>query len=561
MAKKYCIGLDFGTLSARAALVSVETGEEKASLMYTYRNAVIDNVLPESNVKILPDCAFQDPQDYLDALTILLSGIWKKANVDPVDIIGIGINFTSCTLVSLDQNMDPMCFNPKYRKDPQSWVKLWKHHGAQTEADRINQIAKKRNEAFLHRYGGQSSSEWMFAKALETLNKSPSLYQEIYCFMEAGDWLVYQLTGNVKKSTVFAGYKGFWHESDGYPSADFFKAVHPDFECVVKEKIRFEDKLYRPGTFAGTITAQIAEKTGLCLNTCVSVSVIDGHAAVPAVGMKEENAMLLVMGTSLCHMLVSEKYMLVDGICGVVKDGLLPGFYGYEAGQPAVGDMLAWFVNTMVNEDYQNEARKKNISVYGLLEEKAATLKVGQSGCLALDWWNGNRSVLSNSDLSGMVVGMTLTSKPEEIYRALIEAAAFGSRRILDEFAGEGIHIDKVYACGGLSQKSPFVVQVFSDILGCPIHVTDSDQTAALGSAMFAAVAAGEQNGGYGTLFEAINKMKSKDKCIYTPQEDTREVYNLLYEQYRVLHDYFGKINCETMPLLKKLRANCMVQK
>lgn len=558
MVEKYCIGLDYGTLSARAALVSVETGEEVASLVYKYQNAVIDDVLPGTSVKIPPNCAYQDPQDYLDALTTLLSGIWKKAQVDPVHIIGIGVNFTSCTLLSLDQNLVPMCFHEKYRQDPQSWAKLWKHHGAQAEADRINQIASSRNEEFLRRYGNQSSSEWMFAKALETLKKSPALYHGIYCFMEAGDWLVYQLTGNVKKSTVFAGYKGFWSESDGYPSADFFKAVHPNFEHVVKEKIRFEERLYCPGTSAGTITEQIAETTGLCRDTCVSVSVIDGHAAVPAVGMTEENAMLLVMGTSLCHMLVSKKYMPVEGICGIVKDGLLPGFYGYEAGQPAGGDMLAWFVNTMVNEDYRNEARQKNISVYALMEEKAATLKVGQSGCLALDWWNGNRSVLSNSDLSGMIVGLTLTTKQEEIYRSLIEGAAFGSRRILEEFASKGIHIDRIYACGGLAKSSPFVVQVFSDILGCPIHVTSSDQTASLGSAMFAAVAAGKQAGGYCTLFEAINKMKSEDKFIYTPQEEHQETYNLLYEQYRTIHDYFGKNNGETMLLLKKLRTKSM---
>ena len=326
MVEKYCIGLDYGTLSARAALVSVETGEEKTSLVYEYKNAVIDYILPETHDKIPPNCAYQDPQDYLNALTILLSEIWKKAKVDPTNIIGIGINFTSCTLLSLDQNLVPMCFHKKYRHNPQSWAKLWKHHGAQEEADQINRVAKSRNEIFLQRYGSQSSSEWLFAKVLETLKQSPELYHDTYCFMEAGDWIVYQLTGHVKKSTVFAGYKGFWSESDGYPSADFFKAVHPDFEHVVKEKIRFEDELFCPGTSAGTITTQIAEKTGLCPDTRVSVSVIDAHAAVPAVGMNEDNIMLLVMGTSLCHMLVSRKYIPVDGICGIVQNGLLPGF-------------------------------------------------------------------------------------------------------------------------------------------------------------------------------------------------------------------------------------------
>lgn len=558
MVEKYCIGLDYGTLSARAAMVSVETGEEKASLIYEYKNAVIDDVLPETNVKISPNCAFQDPQDYLDAMMVLLSNIWKKAQIDPVNIIGIGISFTSCTLVPMDQNLVPMCFHQQYRSNPQSWVKLWKHHGAQAEADRINQIAQSRNENFLCRYGNQSSSEWLFAKVLETLKEAPELYHDTYCFMEAGDWLVYQLTGHVKKSTIFAGYKGFWSESDGYPSTDFFKAVHPDFAHVVTEKIRFEDKLFRPGTSAGTITAQLAEKTGLYPDTCVSVAVIDGHAAVPAVGMNEDNTMLLVMGTSLCHMLLSKKFVPVAGICGIVQDSLLPGFYGYEAGQPAGGDMFAWFVNTLVNEAYQKEARTRNISTYALLEEKAAALKAGESGCIALDWWNGNRSVLSNSDLSGMIVGMTLTTKPEEIYRALIEGAAFGSRKILDTFAENGIHIDRIYACGGLSKNSPLVMQLFSDILGRPIHVTDSDQTASLGSAIFAAVAAGEQTGGYNNIFDAIEKMKSKDKSVYNPQKENEKTYNLLYAQYRTLHDYFGKTNGETMFLLKELRTNSM---
>jgi L-ribulokinase len=552
MHEKYSIGLDFGTLSARAILVDVKTGEEIAISVFGYQDAVIDKYLPGTSIKIPPEFALQNPRDYMEALECLLRDIWRKGGIKPEQVVGIGVDFTSCTMLPVDEKYLPLCFNPTFKESIHSWAKLWKHHGAQAEANHINATAKMRFEEFIKRYGNKSSSEWMFAKILETLNHEPKVYQNAFRFIEGCDWMVYLMTGKDCRNSCLAGYKSFWNKKEGYPSEDFFEAVDPRLRNVVNEKIGTE--VYSVGDKAGELTEEMAKKTGLIPGTAVGVGNTDAHLAVPAVGITEPGDMALIMGTSLCHMMVANKEVKMEGICGVVEDGILPGFFGYEAGQPAVGDIYDWFVSNLAPYEYVCEALEKNITIFDVMNEKAAKIKPGCSGLLALDWWNGNRSILVDADLSGLIIGLTLKTKPEEVYRAIIESTAFGTRLIVENFINNGVQINNLYACGGLSRKSKTVMQIFSDVLGMEIKVSASHQTSALGAAMYGAVAAGAQRGGHNSIFEAAVAMSHIHPETYKPNMNNFRIYSRIFEEYKKLHDVFGRNGLDVMKVLKGIK-------
>lgn len=552
MLEKYSIGLDFGTLSARAILVNVQTGEEVAISVFGYQDAVIDRYLPGTNIAVPTEYALQNPRDYMEALECLLKDVWRKADIVPEQVIGIGVDFTSCTMLPVNEKYMPLCFKPEYKESIHAWAKLWKHHGAQEQADKINSTAKLRSEKFIKRYGNKSSSEWMFAKILETLEQDPKVYKNAYRFIEGCDWMVHLMTGQDKRNSCLAGYKSFWSKEDGYPSEDFFEALDPRLKHVIREKIG--SQVFPIGEKAGGLTEDMARKTGLLAGTAVGVGNTDAHLAVPAVGITQPGDMALIMGTSLCQMLVDDKEVMLEGICGVVEDGILPGYYGYEAGQSAAGDIYDWFVSNLAPYEYVNEALEQNITIFDVMNEKAAKLEVGKSGLLALDWWNGNRSILVDSDLSGMVVGLTLQTKPEEIYRAIIEATAFGTRLIVENFIRKGIDINNIFACGGLSRKSATVMQIFSDVLGMEIKVSASHQTSALGAAMYGAVAAGNQMGGYNSIFDAAKGMSHIKPISYMPDMDNYRIYTRLFEEYKKLHDLFGRNGFDVMKVLKNIK-------
>lgn len=551
MKKKYSIGLDFGTLSARAVLVDLSNGKEVTSTVYGYQDSVINRFLPDTDINLPPNFDLQNPQDYLDATEALLKSIWEMANIEASQVISIGIAFTACTMLPVDKDMMPLCFDDRFRRNPHSWVKLWKHHGAQAECDKINTLAIQRDEPFIKRYGNVSSSEWLFAKVAEIYDHAPEVYENTYLFLEAGDWIVGQLTGNYLTSTCMAGFKAFWDKQEGYPSKAFFKAFDPGFENVTDKVIKDVRAL---GIRAGGLCENIAKKTGLQEGISVSVSIIDAHASFPAVGITAEDSLLMVMGTSLCHILVSGEQKLINGISGVAYDGVLPGYYGYEAGQAAVGDIYDWFVNQLAPYDYACEAEERNCTLFDIMGEKASALKAGESGLIALDWWNGNRSMLNNSNLSGMILGMTLRTTPEEIYRALIEATAFGTKKIIDEIEAAGVQIQHIYACGGLSRKSKLVMQVFSDVLGHKIMVSNIAQTTAYGAAMFGAVSAGREAGGFNSINEATCALIAPIKEVYVPNMENHAVYGRLYKKYCELHDFFGVQHKEMMADLHALR-------
>lgn len=550
---KYSIGVDFGSLSGRAVLVDVENGQELASAVLDYPNGVMDESLPDGT-KLGVDWALQQPADYLKVLGETIPQILKETGVCAEDVIGLGIDFTACTVMPVKADGTPLCFLEQYRSNPNAYVKLWKHHAAQKYATRLNDTAEKMGETFLKRYGGKISSEWVVPKIWQILDEDEALYRDMDYFIEAGDWVIWQLTGVQTRSSCMAGYKAIYHKQEGYPDKEFFKALDPRLENLVEEKLNCP--ITPLGSKAGELTEKAAELTGLKAGTAVAIANVDAHVCVPAVKIDGPRKMLAIMGTSTCHMIMSEEEILVPGMCGVVADGILPGFYGYEAGQSCVGDHFAWFVENCLPAAYYEDAKKKGMNVHAYLTEKAEPLKVGESGLVALDWWNGNRSCLVDFDLSGMMIGMTLATKPEEIYRALIEATAYGTRKIIETFEENGVAVDEFYASGGISQKNAMAMQIYADIIQKPIKIAGSTQGPALGSAIFGAVAAGAANGGYDSVFEASQIMGNLKDIEYHPIPENSAIYDKLYQEYSVLHDYFGRGENDVMKRLKQIKIS-----
>lgn len=554
MSKKYAIGVDYGTQSGRAVLVDLSNGAEVADHVTPYRHGVIDEELPESGLVLEHDWALQHPADYIEVLTTSVPAVIQMSGVNSSDVIGLGIDFTACTMLPVDHSGSPLCFNPELKNNPHSWVKLWKHHAAQDEANLINKIAEERGEAFLPRYGGKISSEWMIAKVWQILNEAPDIYDQTDRFLEATDWVVSSMTGNITRNSCTAGYKSIWHKQDSYPSKEFFKALDPRLEDVTETKLRGD--ILPLGTKAGELTAEMAEKMGLQTGIAIAVGNVDAHAAVPAVGVVEPGKLVMAMGTSICHMLLGEAEKEVEGMCGVVEDGIIPGFMGYEAGQSAVGDIFEWYVEQAVPAYVKDAAEKEGMGIHQWLESKAAEYKPGETGLLALDWWNGNRSVLVDTDLTGLLLGCTLLTKPEEIYRTLLEATAFGTRKIVDAFHNNGVEVNELYGCGGLPQKNELLMQIYADVTNREIKIADSKQTPALGAAMFGAVAAGVENGGYDSIVEAAKNMARVRKETFKPIPENVAVYEKLYQEYSKLHDYFGRGENDVMKRLKSIKEN-----
>jgi L-ribulokinase len=556
---KYAIGIDFGTESGRALLVDVSNGKEMATSVYPYSHGVIDENLPGTNARLEPDWALQDPNDYIEVLKNAVPAVLKEQAVNPEDVIGIGIDFTACTMMPTTKNGTPLCFQEAYRDNPHAWVKLWKHHAAQPEANKINETARQMNQPWLDRYGGKISSEWFFSKTLQILDEAPEIYAAADRLIEAADWVIWQLTGVETRNSCTAGYKAIWSKREGFPSKEYFKALDQRLENVIAEKMTTE--ISPIGDRAGGLTQQAASWMGLKPGTAVAVANVDAHVSVPAATVTETGRMVIIMGTSNCHMVLSQEEHLVPGICGYVEDGILPGLFGYEAGQSCVGDHFAWFVENCVPGRYEREAEKRGIDIHTLLEEKAAKLLPGESGLLALDWWNGNRSVLVDVDLTGLLIGATLATKSEEIYRALIEATAYGTRVIIEAFETNGVSVNEIVACGGLPEKNHLLMQIYADVTGREIKVTASKQTPALGSAMFGAVAAGKAAGGYDTIYEAADSMTRLKEKTFVPNQQNRKIYARLFEEYVRLHDTFGRGENNVMKRLKSLREEILEEK
>ena len=532
MVTPHVVGVDFGTLSGRAVVVRVSDGAELGSAVHEYTHGVIDRTLPASGERLPPQWALQDPEDYVDVLRNAVPQAVAAAGVDPRHVVGIATDFTASTPLPVLADGTPLCKVPGFETRPHAYVKLWKHHAAQAQADRINALAAERNEAWLPRYGGKISSEWEFAKALQVLDEDPEVYARMDRWVESADWIVWQLCGNETRNACSAGYKAI--RQDGhYPSREYLAALDADFADFVAQKI--DGPVHELGGRAGGLTAQAAEWTGLTEGIAVAVGNVDAHVTAPAAQAIEPGQMVAIMGTSTCHVMNHDALAEVPGMCGVVDGGIVSGLYGYEAGQSGVGDIFGWFVDNCVPPRYHDEAKARGIDVHQYLSELAGAQQPGQHGLVALDWNNGNRSILVDHELSGVIVGQTLSTKPEDTYRALIEATAFGTRVILETFAEAGVPVHEFFVAGGLL-KNPVIMQIYADIARFPLHLIESDQGPALGSAMHAAVAAGE----YADIRAAAQKMGRARRDAYTPDPTRADAYDRLYSHYRALHDHFA---------------------
>ena len=479
MSRRECsIGVDFGTESGRALVLDVRTGEELGVSVVPYPSAVIDRELPSTGERLPADWALQDPDDWVKVLQDGIPAAVSEAGVTPGEIVGLGIDFTSCTVLPVTEDGTPLCRSDEFRGRRHAWPKLWKHHAAQPVADRLNEVALERDEEFLSRYGGRISSEWYFPKLIEVWSEDREVYDACAAFIEATDWIIWHLTGTECRQSATAGYKAMWSPADGLPPTEYFEAAYPGFS---RPGEKLGDTFVPLGTRAGTLTAERATRLGLGDEVAVAVGNVDAWVSVPGVGVTCPSTFVTVIGTSTCSMIVSPEEVRLPGITGVVRDGILPGLYGYEAGQAAVGDMLAWFVRTLDGD----------ADTYAQLEGEATQLRPGETGLVALDWFNGNRSILADADLTGAIFGLTLHSSPAEIYRALLEAIAFGNRRIIDNFTEHGLELTEIVACGGIAERSPLMMQLLADTSGLAVHVPSWREIPARGSALFGAVAAG----------------------------------------------------------------------
>jgi len=551
--QKYTIGIDFGTESARAILVNVNNGTIAASAIYRYSHGVITEKLPDSHIELGPDWALQHPIDYINALKRTVPKIMRESQIDPNQVIGIGVDFTGSTVIPTTDTGTPLALINEYMDEPHAWPKLWKHHAAQDKADQITQLGNERFEAFMDRYGGRVNAEWFFPKVWEICDESSSIFHAADRIIEASDWIVWQLTGIETRNLCAAGYKALWSKSDGFPLETFFTAMDRNLTNVVDKKMKRE--ITPLGQQAGELTEEVAKWMKLNPGTPVATGILDGHAAVPAATVAEPGKMAMILGTSFVHMILSNKEYRVPGMCGMVEDGIIPGMIGYEAGQAGGGDHFAWFVKNAVPGAYEKEARKRKITIHELLEEKATVLQPAESGLVALDWWNGNRSILSDGDLTGLILGYSLATKPEEIYRALLEALTFGTRKIFETFLASGVPINEIIVTGGEPLKNKLLLNILANVTRMEIKVADCPYPSALGSAIYAAVAAGESRGGYATVSEASKNMAHLSEVSFFPNNNDKKIYNRLYSEYTMLHDYFGYGHNNAMKRLKNLRT------
>ena len=544
-ADQFTIGVDFGTLSGRTVVVRVSDGFEIASSEHVYSDGVIETHLPGVFERLPFEWALQNPADYVSVFKVAVPKALELSGVDPKAVIGIGIDFTACTILPTLRDGTPLCQLEEFKNRPHAWVKLWKHHAAQGQADRVNALAHARNEPWISRYGGKISSEWTFPKALQMLEEDAEVFHAAERIIEGADWVVWQLCGVETRNTCTAGYKEIYQDG-AYPSHAYLAALHPDFPAIL-EKLRHQ--LSPLGSRAGDLTPQAAAWTGLPAGIAVAVGNVDAHVALPAAGVTGTGRMVAIMGTSTCHILNGSSLESVPGMCGVVDGGVVPGLYGYEAGQSGVGDIFGWFVGNGVPAEYTARAVQQGVSVHMVLEADAATQRPGEHGLLALDWHNGNRSVLVDTELSGLMLGMTLQTTAPDVYRALIEATAFGARVIVDNFDTHGVPVNELVIAGGL-QKNKLLMQIYADITGRPLSIVDSDQGPALGSAIHAAVAAGA----FDSIVEAAAAMGKIKQHVYTPISSHQTVYADLFAEYVALHDYFGRGANNVMKRLKRIR-------
>lgn len=547
---KCVIGVDFGTLSVRAIVASLEDGHTLGEGVSVYAKGVMTVALPDGTPLAGGDWALADALDYWDSLE---ASVREAVNSSPVrreDILSIAIASTACTLVPVAENLTPLSALPGFAGRPHAYAKLWKHHRAQAFAQRMTDVAREMGLSLLEDYGGKISSEWAVPKAMEILAEDPGCYERADRFLQLSDWLTALLVGDpdVQNASILA-YKGMWRHRGGFPEDAYFAAVGASVPEILHRKLR--GRRIPAGGSAGRLTPSAAAALGLCPGIEVGMAHTDAHAAALGVGASGEGDYVYILGTSSCAHLLSRSKVPVPGVTGAIEEGLIPGFTCYSAGQACVGDMLDWFVRRAIPREVAEAAEEKGQSIHSVLEAQAAAQRPGECGLAALDWWNGNRSVLGNADLSGLLVGLTMDTGPADIYRALLDSIAFGHREIWQNFRENGLKPGKIILCGGIAQKNRLLSQIMADVLNCPVFISGEAQATARGAAVCAAAALGGTEG-YGSLAEAVDSMKGGAERTVRPIAENIRAYERLYGIYHRMHEIFGRENPKLMSELRR---------
>lgn len=534
MSNQYTIGLDYGTNSVRALIVNVANGAEVAAAVWTYAHGTEGVILARD-----PNLARQHPADYLTgAETTIRAALAAAAkNVrgfSPAQVIGIGVDTTGSTPLPVDKNGQPLVFAKKFAGNTAAMAWLWKDHTGVNEAAEITALAKKMRPQYLAKCGGTYSSEWFWSKILRCLRVAPAVFNAAYAWVELADFVPAALTGTEHPDKFVAGvcaagHKAMWNPTwNGYPDAKFLAKLDPKLAAL---RERLTTRVWSIDRAVGGLTPDWARRTGLTAGIPVAVGAFDAHLGAVGSGVAP-GTLVKIIGTSTCDIAIApatKKLADVPGLCGIVDGSVLPGHFGLEAGQSAVGDIFNWWVNYI-------QPGGKNPLTHRDLDAAAAKLQPGESGLIALDWNNGNRTILVDQRLTGLLVGQTLYTTPVEIYRALVEATAFGALTIINRFEEYGVKINQVVNCGGIAEKSPLTMQIYADVTGRPMRVSRSAQTCALGSAIAGAVVAGVYPG-YAPAQKAMTGLKP---VIYRPHARAHATYRKLYAVYRQLHDAFG---------------------
>jgi len=538
---KYAIGLDYGTNSCRSLIVDIENGNELSTHVFNYPSGEAGIIVDSQD----PNLARQNPADYILGIEVTIKEAIKKAkasdkNFSSEKIIGIGVDTTGSSPMPVDVEGIPLCFLDKFKDNPSAMVWLWKDHTSHAEANHITELAAKEHPDYLAKIGGVYSSEWFWSKILHCSKESKEVFDSAYSFVEICDWIPAVLVGdtkpdNLKRSICAAGHKAMYNNQwGGLPDPKFLEKLSPD---LAELRNRIINKAYSAEERVGYLSKEWADKLGLSTKVSVAVGAFDAHMGAVGAGIKT-GTLVKILGTSTCDVMVSpnDKSLAdIPGVCGIVNGSVMDGYFGIEAGQSAVGDIFLWFMNNLVPDKYGKTLDDK----FAAFEKGASELKPGETGLMSLDWNNGNRTVLVDVRLTGLLLGQTLHTQPHEIYRALIEATAFGALAIIDRIEENGVKINEVVNCGGLAIKSPLIMQIYADTTGRPMKISKSEQTPALGAAIFGAVSAGKEACGFDNVLQAQEVMTGTSKT-YKPNEQNHLLYKKLYKIYKQLHDGFG---------------------
>lgn len=535
-ARQFAIGLDYGTNSVRALIVDVRTGEEVGTAVYQYPSGDKGVLLDPKN----PNLARQNPADYIEGfyrcVRAAIRNVPKKVGFSPDCVVGIGVDTTGSTPLPVDENGWPLAFQKRFSNNLAAQAWLWKDHTSYAEAAEITEKARTMGLPYLAKCGGTYSSEWFWSKILHCRRTDPAVFEAAYSWVELADFIPGFLTGNLKPETIprsicAAGHKAMYNPAwGGLPSEDFLRSLDPE---LVKVRQRYAAEALPADRKAGELTREVARKVGLRPGIPVAVGAFDAHMGAVGAGIRP-GTLVKIIGTSTCDMMVvpmDQALPDIPGLCGIVPHSIIPGMYGLEAGQSAVGDIFNWFVSFLAPAKYTSAG-----DAHAALTREAENLKPGESGLLALDWNNGNRTILVDPLLTGMLVGQTLLTTAPEVYRALVEATAFGALTIIKRFEEYGVTVKEVVNCGGIAEKNPFVMQIYADVCNRPMKISRSAQTCALGAAIFGAVA----GGAYKSVEQAQRRMTGTKPVVYRPRKQAVAVYGRLYQLYRRLHDAFG---------------------